>query len=182
MKIVYQGKTKTGKEIIVRYLELDDLEDILSYINELSDERTFITYQGEHETLESEKRFIEKRLQEIKNKKAIHFVATINNRIVATNAINLSDKVRSHVGIFGITVAKNFRGEGIGKLLMEFILKEAEEEIPQLKIVALEVYSTNDIAKKMYEKFGFLEYGRLPKGIFRGGNFEDEILMYKNIK
>ena len=64
MKIIYQDKTKTGKEILIRYPETGDLEEMLNFINELSDERTFIRYQGEHETLESEKKYLESRLEE----------------------------------------------------------------------------------------------------------------------
>jgi len=69
MKIVYQGKTRTGKEIIIRYPENSDVGEMLNFINKLSDEKTFITYQGEHETLESEKKYLEEVLKNIKNKK-----------------------------------------------------------------------------------------------------------------
>jgi ribosomal protein S18 acetylase RimI-like enzyme len=93
----------------------------------------------------------------------------------------MMNKTENHVGILGISVAKDFRGEGLGKLLMELIVKEAEKEIPDLRIVTLGVYSTNSIAQNLYKQMDFVEYGRLPNGITRGGNFEDSILMYKNI-
>lgn len=182
MKIVYQGITKTGKKVVIRYPQKSDLKEMLRYINELSDERTFIRYQGEHETLESETKYLKSRLEAIENKKAVHLLAFFNNKIIAATDIHMKDKTEQYVGILGISVAKDFRGDGLGKLLMELILKEAEKKILGLKILTLEVYSTNDIAKKMYEKFGFMEYGRLPKGITRNGKFEDAILMYKNIK
>jgi len=51
-----------------------------------------------------------------------------------------------------------------------------------MKIVTLEVYSKNTIAKKVYERFGFIEYGFLPNVISRDNSFEDAILMYKNIR
>lgn len=182
MKIVYQGKTKTGKEIIIRYPEISDLDEMLKYINELSDEKTFVRYQGEYETLESETKYLKSRLEAIENKRAVHLLAFFNNKLIAATDVHMKDKTERHVGILGISVAKDFRGEGLGNLLMQLILKEARKEIPELKIVTLEVYSTNDIAQKMYEKFGFERYGLLPEGITRGGKFEDAILMYKNIK
>jgi RimJ/RimL family protein N-acetyltransferase len=55
------------------------------------------------------------------------------------------------------------------------------KEIPDLRIVTLDVYVKNSIAKRIYERFGFKQYGLLPDGILRGGEFEDAILMYKNI-
>jgi RimJ/RimL family protein N-acetyltransferase len=34
----------------------------------------------------------------------------------------------------------------------------------------------------MYQKFGFIEYGTLPKGILYKGEYIDEIKMYKEVK
>jgi len=181
MKIVYQGKTKTGKEITIRYPEVGDLEQLLKYINTLSDERTFIRYQGEHETLESEKKYLKKKLDEIKNKKTVHLLVVHNGKIVGASDINMRDKTEKHIGLFGIAMAKDFRGEGIGKLLMDLVLKEAKKELEGFKIAVLEVYSTNNIATKLYSKMGFIEYGILPNGVSRNNTFEDAILMYKNV-
>lgn len=182
MKIVFQGKTKTGKEIVVRYPQIGDEKEMWRYINELSKEKTFVRFQGEEIILEDEIKYVKDQLNLIDQKKSVKLLVFSDNILIGITEVNMRDKTEQHVGILGISVAKDFRGEGIGKLLMELILKEAEKEIRELKIVTLEVYSTNDIAKKMYEKFGFVEYGKLPKGITRGGKFEDAILMYKNIK
>lgn len=182
MKIVYQGKTKTEKEIVVRYSQEKDLIELLRFINELSKEKTFIRYQGEQETLDSEAKYLNTRLEAIKNKKAVHLLVFHDNKLIAASDIHMMDKTEKHVGGLAISVSKDYRGEGIGKLLMGLILKEAEKEIPELKIVTLEVYSTNDIAIEMYKKFGFVEYGRLPNGITRRGKFEDAILMSKSIR
>jgi putative acetyltransferase len=181
MKIIFQGKTKTGKEIIVRYPEISDLEQLLNYINTVSDERIFIRYQGEHETLESEKKYLDKKLDEIKNKKSVNLLAVSNGQIVGVSDVKMFDKTEKHIGLFGITIAKDFRGEGIGSLLMDLVLKEAEKELVGLKIITLEVYSTNEIAKKLYSKMGFKEYGFLPGGVSRNNTFEDAVMMYKNI-
>lgn len=181
MKIAYQGKTKTGKEIIIRYPEISDLDEMLRYINELSGEKTFVRFQGEEITLEDEAKYLKSQLQKIKNKKTVQLLVFNNKKLIGISGVDMRDKTEKHVGILGISVAKDFRGEGLGKLLLNLILKEAEKKILKLKILTLEVYSTNIIAKKMYEKFGFMEYGRLLKGITRGGRFEDAILMYKNI-
>jgi ribosomal protein S18 acetylase RimI-like enzyme len=182
MKIVYNGKTKTGKEVIIRYPEITDLNEMFKYINVLSDEKTFIRYQGEHETLESEKAYLKSRLEEINNKRSVHLLVFFNNKLIAASDIHMMDKTEKHVGVFGISVAKEFRNEGIGRFLMEKVFEEAKKEIQDLEIVILEVYSKNTIAKRVYERFGFIEYGLLPNGISRNNTFEDAILMYKNIK
>jgi RimJ/RimL family protein N-acetyltransferase len=155
---------------------------MLKFINQISDERTFVRYQGEHETLESEVKYLGSVLDAIKNHKEVCLLVFSNNQLVASTDIHLLDKTEKHVGVFGIILDKDFRGEGLGKLLMELILKEAEKELSELKIMTLQVYEANSIAQGLYKKMGFIEYGLLPKGISRVGTFEDTILMYKNIK
>lgn len=181
MKIVYQGKTKIGKEIIVRYPQLGDEKEMWRYINELSKEKTFVRFQGEEITLEEEIKYLKNQLELIEKKQSVKLLAFSNNILIGITEINMRDKTEKHVGILGISIAKDFRGEGLGKILMELVLKEAKKELPDLKIVTLEVYSTNDIAKNLYQQCGFIKYGILPNGITRGGNYEDAILMYKNI-
>jgi RimJ/RimL family protein N-acetyltransferase len=181
MKIVYQGKTKTGKDIIIRYPEISDLEEMLKFINTVSDEKTFITYQGEHETLESERKYLKKRLEDINNKKVVHLLAFYGDELIGLSDIKIGEKTEKHIGLLGLIIAKNFRGEGIGKILMGLVEDEAKINIPGIKIIILEVYSTNDIARGLYKKMGFVEYGTLPNGISRNGKFEDAVLMYKNI-
>jgi len=181
-KIVYQGKTKTGIEIIIRYLEKGDEVEMTRYINELSKEKTFITFQGEEITFKGEKEYADGFLKKIAEKTAIKLLVIHDSKIIGISDIGMGERTAKHVGIFGITVAKEFRNQGVGRLLMQVTLKEAENEIPALKIVTLEVFAKNPIAKKIYEGFGFIEYALLPNGISRDNAFEDAILMYKNIK
>lgn len=181
MNIVYQGRIKTGKEIIVRYPEIADLEKMLDFINNLSDEKTFVRYQGEHETVESEKKYLESRLEAIKSGKAVHLLVFCDNELIAVSDIHMMDKTERHIGAFGIAVSKSFRGEGVGKILMNLIEEEAKKKLPNLKMITLGVYSTNAIARNMYKKIGFTEYGILPNGISRNGKFDDTVLMYKRV-
>lgn len=182
MKIVFQGKTKTGKEIIIRYPQKGDEEEMWRYINELSKEKTFVRFQGEEIILKDETDYLNSQLKKIGEKKSITLLCFHENKIIAISDINMRDKTEKHVGVFGISVAREFRNEGIGRILMEKVFEEAVKEIQDLKIVTLEVYSKNMIAKNVYERFGFIEYGLLPNGINRDNTFEDAILMYKNIK
>lgn len=181
MKNIYQGKTKTGKKIIVRYPQIGDEKEMWRYINELSKEKTFVRFQGEEITLEDEIKYVKNQLELIEKKQSVKLLLFCDNILTGITEINMRDKTEKHVGILGISIAKDFRREGLGKLLMELIIIEAQKELPDLKIVTLEVYSTNDIAQKMYKMFGFKVYGKLKNGITRGGKFEDAILLYKNI-
>lgn len=59
-------------------------------------------------------------------------------------------------------------------------LLSVEKNLP-IKIVELSVYQNNPLAKELYEKFGFKQFGKLPKGIKHRGIYVDHIYMYKNV-
>lgn len=181
MKIVYQGKTKNGLDIIIRYLKEGDEKEMCKYINDLSREKTFVRFQGEEILLKDEIDYLNSQLKKVEAKKAITLLVFADNKLIAIADINMLDKTEKHLGALAISVAKDFRGEGIGKLLMELLLKEAEKELPGLKIVTLDVYQANSIAQNLYKEVGFIKYGMLPNGVTRNNTFEDRILMYKNI-
>lgn len=180
-KVVFQGKTKKGNQILIRYLVKDDVKVIRDYFNTLSKEQTFICFQGEQISFEDEKKYVESQIEKIAKNQAIKLLAFCKDELIGVCDIVMYDKVESHVGSLGLTIAKEYRGEGIGKLLMKLVLDEAKKNMKQLKIVRLGVFTTNPIAKSLYEKMGFIEYGRLPKGIKHKSGFIDHIFMYKNI-
>lgn len=180
-KIVYKGKTKTGRELIFRYPQEEDLNDLVRYINTLSAEQTFIRFQGERLSHEEEKEYLEKILKRIKEKKDVHILAFVEDQLVGKGDIRLRDKIDAHVGDFGLTIAKDYRGQSIGSLLLQKTIDEAKKNLLGLKIITLGVFEDNAIAIQLYRKYGFKEYGRLPEGVFRRGQFADHIYMYKKI-
>jgi len=182
-KILFKGKTKKGSEIIIRYLQKTDLRNLLVYINKLSKEKTFITYQGEKITSACEKKYIDDCLKKIKNIEMVKLVVVSRKKIIGSANIGLKKKlIFKHVGTLGISIDKDFRGEGIGKILMEAVMKEAKNRLKNLKIIELQVFSNNLIAKRLYEKLGFKEFGMLPNGILHRGRFVGESYMYKKVK
>ena len=77
------------------------------------------------------------------------------------NAIGSKYKVR-HRAEFGITVSKNYWGQGIGKAIMNACIECAKEAgYIQLE---LDVVADNTRAIELYKKLGFIEFGRNPKG------------------
>ena len=180
MKFTQKFISKTGKEILFRYPTIDDAKKLMNYINKLSAERTYILMQGVQKTLEDEKKWLQSFLEHQDRKVIIS--AFYKNKLIGVSAIELKDGAKNHVGGFGITVAKDFRGEGIGKKLMELVLNESIKHIKGLKIIQLEVFGENKLAQNMYQKFGFQEFGRLPQGVKRLNRYDDAILMYKKVK
>ena len=81
-----------------------------------------------------------------------------------------------HRGRFGISVKQDYWGSGIGSLLLQEILSFAKKN--GIKQIELGVYSDNLRAQKLYERFGFTEWGRLPNAYkLKDGSYRDEINM-----
>ena len=180
--IISQSTTKSGKTVSFRYPTINDAEILMNYINKLSLEKTFLTLQGEQQTLKEETKWLKSFIEKINKSELVFLMAFIGGNLVATSHIELKDKIKSHIGGFGITVSKDYRGDGIGKKLMELVISESIKKIKGLKIIELEVFGDNPIAQNLYKKMGFVEFGRLPKGIKHKEKFVDAVLMYKNLK
>lgn len=180
-KIVFEGKTDKGTEISIRYPQLSDATAMTDYINALSDERTFITYQGEHETLESETKFLTGRLTDVENNLSVFLIAFYQDRVIGISWIGMDKRTSKHIGVLGISVAKEYRGKGVGKLLMDQVLNEGKRNLEGLEIITLGVFANNEIAINWYKGLEFVEYGRLPKGIKLENSYEDHVYMYKRV-
>jgi RimJ/RimL family protein N-acetyltransferase len=59
---------------------------------------------------------------------------------------------------FGIIIGKGYRNEGIGSHLMNSIMHLAKENF-KIELLHLQVYAENP-AQRLYERFGFKEFGR----------------------
>ena len=44
------------------------------------------------------------------------------------------------------------------------------------------MFSNNERARHVYEKVGFKETGRIPKGLYRNGKFIDDVIMVKELE
>ncbi|MFA5136418.1 MAG: GNAT family N-acetyltransferase [Patescibacteria group bacterium] len=180
-KIIYQGKTKDGTKYYIRYLHANDVRIILDYFNTLSDEHTFISYQGEHLSLEEEQKYVDSQLKKLKEKKAVQLLVFSGEKLIGVADLKMQERIEKHIGVFGITLAKAYRGKGIGTKLLEITLCEASKYLEGLRIIKLGVFANNTLARSLYKKYGFVEYGCLPGGIVQDGCYIDHVYMYKSL-
>ena len=180
--MVFEGLSDKGNKMIIRYPAKGDAEKMRNYLNTLSKEQTFIRLQGEQFTLGYERKYLNRQLKRIIKKRTVELLVFCNSNLIGISSVDMKDKTESHEGVFGISLASGYRGEGIGNIFMKLVLEEAERHMPQLRIITLGVFGGNELAISMYEKFGFKEYGRLPKGVLYRGKYIDHIYMYKNIR
>jgi RimJ/RimL family protein N-acetyltransferase len=86
-----------------------------------------------------------------------------------------------HTGFLSVYVKKEFRGFGIGKLLMNRLLKWGKQN-KLIKKMSLAVFSNNENAIRLYEQLDFKVEGVCPKDIKINGRYYDSIFMYKFMK
>lgn len=181
-KIVFEGLSKKGNKIVICCPTREDAQIFCDYINALSKEKTFVRFQGEEIKLEDEIKYLDTQLERIIKKQTVQLLVFCNNKLIGISGIDMKDKTESHEGVFGISIARGYREEGIGEKLMQTVLEEAVRSMPQLRIITLGVFGDNTLAKSIYEKFGFKEYGRLPNGSLHKEQYVDHIYMYKNVR
>ena len=181
LRIIFQGKTGKLDGLVIRYPRIEDLKLMHLYINKLSRERTYIIFQGEKVTEKEEKDYIKNYLDKIKNKQALPIICLKENELVSVADIIMKERNQKHVGILGLTVAKKYRGMGIGRLMMKLLLQHAKNKLPELKIITLNVFAENKIAFNLYKKFGFKQYGVLPNGTYFRDKLMDYVEMYREI-
>lgn len=172
--------SKKGRKIIFRPLKVTDLPETLRYVNALSAENTFICLSGEVLAEEEEKKFLESTEKEMLEKKTVRLGAFFEGQLVGTCDIKRERQRAGHIGTIGLMIAKDFRGEGIGKALMEYVTQLGKDYLG-LKMIKLGVFAINGKALKLYRKLGFVEYGKLPRGLLYKGEYIDHVFMYKNL-
>ena len=85
----------------------------------------------------------------------------------------------AHVGDLAMTVRRAWQGVGLGSAMMGMAIERAEA-CPGLMKLNLEVYSHNEPAIRLYERFGFERAGVLPgEAQIEPGAFVDAVLMYR---
>ncbi|MGX5656938.1 ribosomal protein S18-alanine N-acetyltransferase [Geodermatophilus nigrescens] len=81
----------------------------------------------------------------------------------------------AHVSTIG--VARDRQGEGLGALLLDALLAEADRRSP---VVLLEVRADNEVAQGLYRRRGFAEIGRRPRYYQPSGT--DAVVMKREVR
>ena len=141
----------------------EETDNLLSY----ADENSF--------TVEGEGEFLAKREA---SETAVELCAIVDGHLVGLagiEPIGEKDKVK-HRADFGISVERACWGKGVGWQLTLACI-ECARKAGYLQM-ELEAVSENAAALALYEKAGFREYGRNPKGFRRrDGSYQELVLM-----
>lgn len=167
---------KDGRTVSVRSLKEDeDTDALLTYVNELVEEDTFISLDKPL-TYEEEKEFIKANLKAQKEGKSINLISEYGGKVISACSIRSLANKEDYNAELGIAILKEYRGQGLGKRLMEELIVCAKEFIAPGRIF-LRVYASNECGLHLYEKVGFKKIAVLPKWIKHKGELVDQIYM-----
>lgn len=84
------------------------------------------------------------------------------------------DKTRHRGHLVGVYTRPSFRGTGASRLLLDAVIGEAGRHV---EFLYLQVTQTNTPAVRLYERMGFVVYGKDPGGLKVDGVMHEDYLM-----
>jgi len=163
--------------VIIRQALPQDAAQIIAYLRQVFAEPgvSLITAPGEfNPTTESEARII---IDMARSDNSLFLVAEKDGQIVGQLTLD-GGKRRNvrHTAILGITVAQAWRGQGVGRRLMEHAIEWARAG-GILTRIELHVFVRNAHAIRLYESCGFEHEGRRRRAARRDGEYVDDLVM-----
>ena len=169
-----------GRLVRIRRAVPDDAGPVLEYLSKVGSETPNLTFGSEGPGLtENEERDYLVRAGESDNSLAI--LALVGDTIVGGLTFDGGRRPRlRHVGEFGISVAQEYAGLGIGRAMIEYMIAWAERSGVVRKI-NLKVRVDNAGAIRLYERMGWVHEGRTTRDTLIDGEFNDCLLMGRSV-
>ena len=170
-------KLKDGRECIIRNATAHDAEEILALYNKVNNETNFLLKYPDETifSVEEEKDFL---YQKEKSAAEVQLCALVGDVIVglaSVTTIGAWEKI-NHRAELGLSIEKDFWRLGIGSELTAACIDCATKA--GFRQLELEVVGDNRNAIALYQKMGFVEYGRNPRGFAsRKSDYQELILM-----
>jgi len=163
--------------LMIRKVRLDDAEQIIQYVRNLTEEPdiNILLSPGEFTlTIEQE----QERLSDFTNSdNSIYLVAEIDTKIIGIlTCKGGTRRAVRHAASLSISVAKEWRNQGIGNLLLSRAIEWAKST-GIISRIELDVFTRNQPAIHLYQKFGFVIEGQRHNAIYRDGKYYDNMLM-----
>ncbi|MCC2629035.1 MAG: family N-acetyltransferase [Thermomicrobiales bacterium] len=117
------------------------------------------------------------------NDRSVLLFARAQNRLIGMVGGYLgSDEGDDSVAVvFGMYVAREHRGRGIGRLLLTSLIDRLAA-FPQIITIRLGVTETQDPARRLYESVGFQVVGKTEEGIVVNERQYDELVMELRVR
>lgn len=172
MKEVYVN----NEEIIIRKAKKSDAKALIEYLNVIEGESDYLTFGAGQfgRSVEQQEEFI---VNALNKENALFIIAEVNGKVVGN--LNFSGGIRqrtAHVGEFGVSILKEYWGNGIGEELVKYLINWSKNS-GMIRKINLRVRTDNTRGVSLYKKLGFLEEGIIKRDFLINGEFYDSLLM-----
>lgn len=177
----WKTTVKAGHEVILRSAEAGDAEALIEYLKITTAETPYLS-RGPEEvtyTVEQEREFIQNILDA---ERELMLTAFVDGKLAGTSSIMRAGAFKRdrHRCSLGIALYREYWGRGIGRLLMDAVLKAAKEM--GYEQAELEVVADNVSAIALYESLGFQKFGHFPDWVkYEDGTYADMDRMMKKL-
>lgn len=176
-KLILDKKNRT---IAIRSLSVSEAEALLVFKKRVSEETDFLLSSPEiykNRTAAQEEAWIEKLNS---NPRSFLMILDFEGTMIGMLDFHaFADRKRMHRGFLGISILKDWQGQGLGKKLMNSFFELIAKEL-SIEFVELSVMSTNTKALNLYQSLGFQEVSRLPEAFQVSSQRVDEVHMRRH--
>jgi RimJ/RimL family protein N-acetyltransferase len=167
------GLAKDGRIVIIRPARTSDAAEIARRMASVVKEGIYL--EEEPDTLPTD-REQEQEIRKIREDGGLYAVAEVDGKIAGVALLRRGPlEMNCHVAKFRMWLVPGYRGLGLGKKLMEYVIDGARAR--GVEKISLDVFSNNERAIGLYKKFGFRVEGRLKRQYVLEGRYVDEIVM-----
>lgn len=167
---------KNDLQLILRQAEPRDAEQLLAYLNQVAGESENLTFgPGEFGlSVQEERAFL---LQMAESPTSLYLIAEIAGEIVGTLTFSTGKRPRlQHAGEFGISILRSYWNLGVGSRMLEYLIDWARQT-DAIRKINLRVRVDNLPAIHLYEKYGFVQEGRVTREFYLREQFVDVYMM-----
>jgi RimJ/RimL family protein N-acetyltransferase len=160
--------------VVIRPARMFDAPAMVDYMDDLIGEQLDTISIRTCPTLEDEREWILR--AEIAERMLI-LLATHGDEIIGLLDLSAGERPDNrHAGRFGMSVARGWRGRGVGRKLLAAAIDEARQW-PGFCRIELECVAWNQPGVRLYEGLGFVVEARKTKAVNLRGRPEDMLLM-----
>jgi putative acetyltransferase len=157
------------QDLLIRATRISDAEGVAA-LNNLPGVRTG-TLRLPYESLEQTRKWLESH-----GPGSLSIVAEHDSKIIGSAGLHRYPGRRSHAAALGMAVRDDCQGKGVGTALLRELIDAADNWLG-LKRIELTVYTDNERAIRLYQRFGFQIEGTHRGYALKAGVYADALAM-----